>query len=108
MKAFFTILALTSFLSQVSANSARPALATAVIDCTAFKGSAPHPIMPGETIHLQVHGLVDGKCKFTQSMPNNGLQTCLFTEQHRNELKTDDKALQKYMMDEKICIITGY
>lgn len=65
-------------------------------------------MMAGETIKMQVHGISDGKCKFTQTMPGGGLQTCLFTDQHRNEIKANPKALQTLMQDESVCKITGY
>lgn len=85
------------------------ALNNALVACQPFQSSMPHPMMKGFTITMQVYGNVGGKCKFTQTMPNNGLQTCLFSDQQRNEIKANgSKALEGFMMDENTCKISGY
>ena len=60
-------------------------------------------MMKGSTITMQVHGMVNGKCKVTQSMNQDVLMTCSFSEQQRAEFKMDKTVLQKYMMDESVC-----
>jgi hypothetical protein len=80
----------------------------ALVDCHAYQSSLPHPLMAGEIIKMQVYGLADGKCKFTQTMPGGGEQICFFNDQQRGELKSNPKALEKLMQDESICKITGY
>ena len=84
-------------------------LSFALIDCKKFEGSMPHPLVPKETLKVKVLGIVDGKCKMTETMPNNGLLTCLLTEQQRKEFKKNPtEILSKFMTDENICKITGY
>ncbi len=91
--------------SSKASNEVNDALST----CRPFQTSIPHPMMKDFTIKMQVHGISDGKCKFTQTMPNNGLQTCSFTEQQRNEIKVGGSgALQSLMQNESVCKITGY
>lgn len=81
-------------------------LSAALADCKKFEVSSPHPLMPTEMIKMNVHGLENGKCKFTQSFRGNILITCLFTEQNRAELKSNPKnAFMKFMANESICKI---
>ena len=75
----------------------------AVVDCLANSFTTANPMMKGSTITMQVHGMVNGKCKVTQSMNQDVLMTCSFSEQQRAEFKMDKAALQKYMMDESVC-----
>jgi hypothetical protein len=75
----------------------------AVVDCSPYSFTTANPMIKGSTITMQVHGLVNGKCKLTQSMQQEVLLTCLLSEQQRAEFKMDKAALQKYMMDESVC-----
>lgn len=83
-------------------------LMSAITECKPFQNSIPHPMIPGESVKSQVHGLAGDKCKFTQTMPNNGLLSCLFTGEQRSQIKKDAKNYNTFMMDEKVCQITGY
>jgi len=77
--------------------------------CTPFQTFVQHPLFKDFTIKMQIYGIIDGKCKFTQTMPNNGLQTCFFTEQQRNAIKTDRFiAWHSISTNPNTCQITGY
>ena len=78
-------------------------------ECNPFKSFFKHPMMQDFTVKMEIHGMSEGKCKLTQTMPNNGLLTCFLTELQRNEVKSSSgKALEDFMQDEKTCTITGY
>lgn len=79
------------------------ALRVAIGECRAHLASTPFPFIPGEMIKMQVHGLTDGKCKFTVAVPQAGVQTCLFSEQKRKEIVADQKAFESMLLDPNIC-----
>lgn len=77
--------------------------------CTPFEKSMPHPMMSQFTVTMKVHGMKGGKCKFTQTLPNNGMHTCLVTDAQRKNIQEHGaEAMQKVMMDNTICEISGY
>lgn len=79
----------------------------AIGSCKPFSLSAAHPMFAEFTIDYKVHGLEGGKCKFTQTMPGNEIQTCHFTSEQRGDIqKRGATALQKWMGDPKVCPIT--
>lgn len=81
----------------------------AIASCSPFQTVFPHPMMKGENIKIQVHGLANGNCKLTQTMPGGGLQTCLFTEAQRKDVQsTGQEALQSLMANTETCQISGY
>ena len=53
-------------------------------------------------------GLENGKCKYTQSMPNDGLMSCAFDESQRQALAQDQNKMKEYGTNTDICEITGY
>lgn len=82
---------------------------TSIVSCQPSIQKLPHPMIPGFTIELQVHGVQDGKCKATQTMPNNGLMSCHFTDEQRQQIqKGTQEDFEKLMMDQATCQITGY
>lgn len=74
-------------------------LQEAVAACKPFELNAPHPLFEDFTIEYKVHGVEQGKCKFTQTMPAQEIQICRLTESQR-------KNFQKYMGDASVCPIT--
>lgn len=84
-------------------------LVNAIGECNSYSSSLPHPMVKGETIKYNVGGTTDDKCKFTQTMPNNGLMTCLLTEAQRRDIKMKGQpALNSLMADTKTCQLSGY
>ena len=85
------------------------ALYRAISTCSLYQHSMPHPLVKDFTIEIRVHGLSKGKCKFTQTMPHQGLQNCLFSEQERKDIGAHGEAtFQKLMMNKRVCTISGY
>jgi len=76
-------------------------------NCAAFKSQTPHPLMSGFTVLHEVQGKKDGKCIYTQTMPNNGLMTCSYGDAELAQIRKSGWDPQK-MMGEKNCIISGY
>jgi hypothetical protein len=76
----------------------------AIAECRKYRTEVPHPLIPDEKSKIEVHGLVGEKCKFTQTIPGGGLQTCLFSAEQRKQIKaTSGRSLQSMMNDEKTC-----
>jgi hypothetical protein len=50
--------------------------------CTPYKTTFVHPFN-GETLTKEVDGIVEGKCKYIEQMPNNGKMECNYTESER-------------------------
>lgn len=89
---------------KASSSKVKEDFANAISKCDPFLGSVPSPMMPGQSEKLQVHGVVNGKCKFTQTIMVEGLITCLLSETQRVEFKTNlDDALNKYLNDSNVC-----
>ncbi len=87
----------------------RQMVLNAIKSCTSYENHFRHPMMTDFMVTTKVHGLSGSLCKFTQTMPNNGMQTCNFTEQQRAALGTGgSSALDRLMMDANTCQITGY
>lgn len=81
-------------------------LSKKIATCVPFKESLPHPMFPGESLGIQVHGIIYGKCKLTQTFPR-GLNTCDFTEAQQKEIRDKGEiALKVHMTDNKTCHIT--
>ncbi len=59
--------------------------------CKAYKTNLVHP-MTGETLNKEIFGIVDGKCKYIEQMPNGGQMECKYTESERI-------AVAKYYLD---------
>ncbi|MBA2404985.1 MAG: hypothetical protein H0V66_09460 [Bdellovibrionales bacterium] len=83
------------------------AFGNALINCVAYQSTINHPLLQGHSIQMQVHGKVDGKCKFTQTMPVSGVQTCLFSDEERAQIKSSPKALEGIMQKPGVCQISG-
>ena len=99
--------------------------------CSPSSTSFKHPFT-GEDMTRTIKGMVDGKCEFVETMPNNGAMTCrLDTSQQANAAKyyeTIENAHQisgsldgattvdgqpvenvlSTLMDQKACTISGY
>lgn len=43
--------------------------------CTPYKGEFTHPFN-GQKMQREIVGIIDGKCLYTEEMPNNGKMTC--------------------------------
>jgi hypothetical protein len=81
----------------------------AIAQCKAYHYSLPDPVTPNFTIRLQVHGLVKKKCKFTQTLPQSELQTCLFSEAQRKEIgRRGAPAFEALLMDKSVCSISAH
>ena len=59
--------------------------------CESFSCEFEHPFT-GELMEKKIIGLVDGKCQYTEEMPNNGKMDCEYTESLR-------KAVAQYHRD---------
>ena len=59
--------------------------------CKAYKTNFVHPFT-GETMNKEIFGIVDGKCKYIEQMPNGGQMECKYTESER-------LAIAKYYLD---------
>lgn len=53
--------------------------------CKAYKTSFVHPFT-GETMNREIFGIVDGKCKYIEQMPNGGQIECKYTEHERTTI----------------------
>lgn len=81
----------------------------ALIACQPFQASMKHPFLKSETIKFQVYGPVADKCKFSQTLPGNVVQACLFSAQQRDQIKAEGAAgLQSAMANKSTCTVTGY
>lgn len=90
-------------LTKASAKRLRQSIAA----CKSFELQAPHPLFEDFTIEYRVHGIEQGKCKFTQTMPSKEIQICRLTEAQRKDIaKRGADALQKWMGDATVCPIT--
>lgn len=83
-------------------------IAAAVGECSPMQSSFADPQLSGESVRVEVHGLRGGRCKMTQTMPGRRLQTCVFNEADRKEIREKGRdALQVLMQDPEICTIQG-
>ena len=76
-----------------------------VLKCEKNEFKFKHPIVPNFFGVETIHGMVEGKCKYTQTMPNNGLMSCLFDETERSKF-VNDRAFVSQLTD--LCEISGY
>jgi hypothetical protein len=67
--------------------------------CEPFSCEFEHPLT-GELMEKGIIGLVNGKCKYTEEMPNNGKMNCEYTESLR-------KAVAQYHRDLLLAESTG-
>ena len=90
--------------------------------CTPYSCTFEHPFVGG-TMKRTIEGIVAGKCKYVEDMPNNGKMTCNYTESQRkvaskfyketlfgsdmDNKNTTNNPLQQFM-DQGICVISGY
>ena len=65
----------------------RDAWVRAVIKCESYRQQSPNPAAAGTQITSEVHGLSAGKCRFTVTVPNVMVQTCLFSEAQRKDFE---------------------
>ncbi len=96
---------------QAAFLKAQTAMLNAVAACQPSTIPMAHPLVQGFIVNMKVYGMVDGKCKFTENMPNNGMLTCFFSDQQRNEIRKDMNNIttfQNFMVDKNTCKITGY
>ncbi len=96
-----------------------------LIECEPFSCEFEH-IMTGEMMTREIVGLVDGKCHYTESMPNDGTMDCEYSEsirktiaQYYSDLETGSEStytidgeevedpLQE-VMNRGDCTISGY
>lgn len=87
--------------------------ANAISSCdSSYQASLPHPLVQGFTAQRRIHGIRNGKCKYTETMPNNGLMTCLYSSEDRQQFRglTPNDFSQKLnqMMQSGRCTVTGY
>lgn len=80
----------------------------ALESCQEAKFEMKHPMVQGFTIVETIHGMENDKCKYTQTMPNDGLMSCKFDEAQRQALAQDQMKMQEYGSNTEICEITGY
>ncbi len=52
---------------------------TNLIICATYKTTFIHPLT-GDVLEKEIQGMVDGKCNYTEQMPNNGRMDCKYTE----------------------------
>lgn len=76
--------------------------------CKEAKFEMKHPMVQDFTIVETIHGMENDKCKYTQTMPNNGLMSCKFDEAQRQAFAQDQMKMQEYGANTDICEITGY
>jgi hypothetical protein len=101
----------SSTVSKEEANvtkSNRQDFNKALESCQSAKFEMKHPLMRGFTIVETIIGLENGKCKYTQTMPNDGLMSCAFDESQRQALAQDQNKMKEYGTNTDICEITGY
>ncbi len=51
--------------------------------CEPFSCEFKHPFAKGELMERKVVGLINGKCQYTEEMPNNGRMDCEYSEDQR-------------------------
>lgn len=62
------------------------------------------PATEGKPVRMEVHGMVDGKCKFTQSESEGSAQICLFTDKERADIaKGGITAFRTTIVDPEVC-----
>lgn len=65
------------------------------------------PVTPDFIIQVTVNGFVKKKCKFTQTMPEGNVQTCLFSEEQRKDIgKRGELAFEPLLMDPTACVVS--
>jgi hypothetical protein len=78
-----------------------------LISCTPYKTYYVNPLT-SDVLSKQILGVVNSKCIVTENMPNNGLQTCKFTESMRNAVAQYEKDLQSNAdMETKFYVVDG-
>jgi hypothetical protein len=87
-------------------NQTRQKFTDLFLKCEKAENKLKHPIIPDFVVVETVHGMIDGKCKYTQTMPNNGLMTCLLNESEKKSFAKDPSSLGDLM--DKVCDISGY
>jgi hypothetical protein len=77
----------------------------ALLDCKPFKKSYNVPLFDKVMIKMdrEVHGLVNGKCKVTQTQPENNILTCFYNEAQRKEIFENPITDAKIQEDETTC-----
>ena len=59
------------------------AIAAAIDSCKPGEFDTEHPVMPGFMIKHEIVGMQNGRCVYTQSMPNNMKMICSLTSAGR-------------------------
>lgn len=82
----------------------------ALVKCQKYSFKGPHPLFNEWERHVQIHGVVDGKCLYTETMPNNGLLSCKLTEAQRQEVSAKGwaNAFNTFANNSDTCQISGY
>lgn len=100
----FIILASGAMAQALDLNKENTNFAT----CTPTRFTAPHPQLPGQVVTLQIHGMVNGKCKYTQTIPQTGVVTCMFSDEQRREIGVKGLAAAgAIMQDPNTCSIVS-
>lgn len=61
-------------------------------------------VKDGPSVRMEVHGMVGGKCKFTQAESDTSSQLCLFTDKERADIaKGGLTAFRTTMVDPEVC-----
>lgn len=106
------LLALTLFASaaQAQVSPQMQQQQDALVKCQKYEFKGPHPLIPNTERHVQVHGIVDGKCLYTETLPNNGLLSCSLTDAQRQELAAKGwmAVFNGISNDGNTCKVSGY
>jgi hypothetical protein len=87
-------------------------LAEKLSSCTPYQSQFTHPFTD-EMMERKILGIVNGKCSYIESMPNNGKMECNYTDDQRTAAAryynnmTWANPLQTFMND-GTCVISGY
>ena len=87
-------------------------LAEKLSSCTPYQSQFTHPFTD-EMMERKILGMVNGKCSYIESMPNNGKMECNYTDDQRTaaaryyDNMTWSNPLQTFMND-GTCVISGY
>lgn len=99
--------------SAHSNNAEYQTLAEKLNSCTPYQSQFEHPFT-GDMMERKILGMVNGKCSYVESMPNNGKMECNYTDDRRvivaqyyKDMSSATNPLQT-SLDDGSCVISGY
>lgn len=69
-------------------------IVTKLKNCEKFTTHTPHPFIKTFSIKHTIHGFVGDKCKYTQTMPGDGLMECMYSKSQLTNAFSDSVVQQ--------------